>query len=232
MFQSCTRNLGSCGSKVKQQLFGTTKVDLWPHMVGIGAGVSGEVGTEGLSKVPSINYPSTQPINTFGAAGSASADYYAPAPWEGNGEDVLIASAGGFARNEQPITVATKGSIVGPVTIPPGWVSSSDQPALTPGHDPQFAVGASACACVHGNLTNATNDTQLQGGFTTYSLSFGAPVNIGLQFSVGRDARTGQGIFNFNFGFGGGYSAAVYDTYTQSPWWTAPSTGLRPINAS
>jgi hypothetical protein len=60
------------------------------------------------------------------------------------------------------------------------------------------------------------------------------PVNIGLQFSVGKDTRTGQGIFNFSFGFGfgAGYSAAVYDTYTQPPWITAPDRGLWPRGAS
>jgi hypothetical protein len=82
---------------------------------------------------------------------------------------VLLPTAGGFAPNEQPIQVATEGSVTGPITIPAGWVSSSDDPTKTPGHDPQFAVGASACLCGQGNPTNATNGTQLQEGFTTYS---------------------------------------------------------------
>ena len=82
---------------------------------------------------------------------------------------MLLPTPGGFARNEQPIPVATEGSVTGPITIPAGWVSSSDDPTKTLGHDPQFALGAYACLCVDGNLTNATNDAQLQGGFTTYS---------------------------------------------------------------
>lgn len=173
-------------------------------MVGIGGGVSGEGGTEGIGKLAGLN--------TLGSAGSASIDYYAPAPWEGNGEDVLIASAWGFARNKQPVALA-QGP---PITIPAGWVSSSD--GDTPGHDPQFAVGASVCACIHANLTNATNHTQLQTGFTTYSLNLGRIADIGFQLSVGKDtSRRGVCNFNFSIGFGFGASAAVYDTYTQPP---------------
>ena len=93
-------------------------------------------------------------------------------------------------------------------------MSSSD--GNTPGHDPQFAVGANACACIHGNLTNASSDTQLQKGFTTYSLNLGRIADIGFQLSVGKDT-SGRGVCNFNFSIGFGASAAVYDTYTQPP---------------
>ena len=107
-------------------------------------------------------------------------------------------------------------------------MSSSD--GNTPGHDPQFAVGASACACIHGNLTNASNNTQLEKGFTTCSLlNLGRIVDVGFQLSVGKDT-SGRGIYNFSIGFGA--SAAIDDTYTQPPWWTSPYTGLWPRNAS